>query len=167
MRGAWQKNNGMRIDHFLVSNSLIDKIKSININIVNRPEDRRIQRDLAIEHERNGDFLEAKNIYLGMIENNPEEPDHHYFLGTLYSKMGQKNNAGFAFKEALNLNPNHKPTLEALSIYGNNSLPQLLVDDLINHSIKNNPDGSAQILNKTREFFNKEDFSGLIEFPVQ
>ena len=30
--GAWQKNNGMRIDHFLVSNSLIDKIKSININ---------------------------------------------------------------------------------------------------------------------------------------
>ena len=65
------------------------------------------------------------------------------------------------------MNPNHKPTLEALSIYGNNSLPQLLVDDLINHSIKNNPDGSAQILNKTREFFNKEDFSGLIEFSIE
>ena len=32
MRGAWQKNNGMRIDHFLVSNSLIDQIKAININ---------------------------------------------------------------------------------------------------------------------------------------
>ena len=32
MRGAWQKNNGMRIDHFLVSNSLVDQIKSININ---------------------------------------------------------------------------------------------------------------------------------------
>ena len=32
MRGAWQKNNGMRIDHFLISNSLIDQIKSININ---------------------------------------------------------------------------------------------------------------------------------------
>tara|TARA_B100000029_G_scaffold187515_1_gene184982 strand:+ start:238 stop:1014 length:777 start_codon:yes stop_codon:yes gene_type:complete len=32
MRGAWQKNNGMRIDHFLVSNSLINQIKSININ---------------------------------------------------------------------------------------------------------------------------------------
>ena len=32
MRGAWQKNNGMRIDHFLVSNSLIDKIKSVKIN---------------------------------------------------------------------------------------------------------------------------------------
>ena len=27
MRGAWQKNNGMRIDHFLVSNSLIDQVK--------------------------------------------------------------------------------------------------------------------------------------------
>jgi len=32
MRGAWQKNNGMRIDHFLVSNSLIDQVKVININ---------------------------------------------------------------------------------------------------------------------------------------
>ena len=30
--GAWQKNNGMRIDHFLVSNSIIDQIKDININ---------------------------------------------------------------------------------------------------------------------------------------
>ena len=32
MRGAWQKNNGMRIDHFLASNSILDNIKSVNIN---------------------------------------------------------------------------------------------------------------------------------------
>ena len=32
MTGAWQKNNGMRIDHFLVSSSIIDTIKDININ---------------------------------------------------------------------------------------------------------------------------------------
>jgi len=32
MRGAWQKNNGMRIDHFLISNNLINNIKSVNIN---------------------------------------------------------------------------------------------------------------------------------------
>ena len=30
--GSWQKNYGMRIDHFLVSNNLIDNIKKININ---------------------------------------------------------------------------------------------------------------------------------------
>ncbi len=30
--GSWQKNNGMRIDHFLLSNSFIENIKSININ---------------------------------------------------------------------------------------------------------------------------------------
>ena len=30
--GSWQKNYGMRIDHFLVSNSLINNIKSIKIN---------------------------------------------------------------------------------------------------------------------------------------
>jgi len=32
MGGSWQKNHGMRIDHFLVSNNMIDSIKSININ---------------------------------------------------------------------------------------------------------------------------------------
>ena len=32
MSGAWQKNNGMRIDHFLVSNGLISNIKNIFIN---------------------------------------------------------------------------------------------------------------------------------------
>ena len=30
--GSWQKNNGMRIDHFLLSNSLVEKVSSININ---------------------------------------------------------------------------------------------------------------------------------------
>ena len=32
MRGAWEKNNGMRIDHFLVSNSLLNIIKNVKIN---------------------------------------------------------------------------------------------------------------------------------------
>ena len=30
--GSWMKNNGMRIDLFLVSNNLIDNIKKVNIN---------------------------------------------------------------------------------------------------------------------------------------
>ncbi|MDC0544979.1 exodeoxyribonuclease III [Pelagibacteraceae bacterium] len=30
--GSWQKNYGMRIDHFLLSNNLIENISSININ---------------------------------------------------------------------------------------------------------------------------------------
>jgi len=30
--GSWQKNYGMKIDHFLLSNSLVENIKSININ---------------------------------------------------------------------------------------------------------------------------------------
>ena len=32
MRGAWQKNNGLRIDHFLVSNSLLNIVNNVNIN---------------------------------------------------------------------------------------------------------------------------------------
>ena len=30
--GSWQKNYGMRIDHFLLSNNLIENVKSIKIN---------------------------------------------------------------------------------------------------------------------------------------
>jgi exodeoxyribonuclease III len=30
--GSWQKNHGMRIDHFLLSNNLIENVSSININ---------------------------------------------------------------------------------------------------------------------------------------
>ena len=29
---SWQKNYGMRIDHFLISNNLIENVLSININ---------------------------------------------------------------------------------------------------------------------------------------
>ena len=32
MAGAWPKNYGMRIDHFLVSDNLLENIKTININ---------------------------------------------------------------------------------------------------------------------------------------
>ena len=32
MHGAWQKNNGMRIDHFLVSNSVLNNIQNVQIN---------------------------------------------------------------------------------------------------------------------------------------
>ena len=32
MKGSWQKNNGLRIDHFLTSTNLLKNIKTININ---------------------------------------------------------------------------------------------------------------------------------------
>ena len=32
MAGSWQKNYGMRIDHFLISKALVDNISKVNIN---------------------------------------------------------------------------------------------------------------------------------------
>jgi len=32
MAGSWQKNNGLRIDHFLISNNILSSIKNIKIN---------------------------------------------------------------------------------------------------------------------------------------
>ena len=34
--GSWQKNNGLRIDHFLVSNNLLENLENININKIPR-----------------------------------------------------------------------------------------------------------------------------------
>ena len=36
MAGSWQKNNGMRIDHFLISDNLLENIKDIKINKIPR-----------------------------------------------------------------------------------------------------------------------------------
>ena len=32
MSGSWKKNHGMRIDHFLITNNILNNVKSININ---------------------------------------------------------------------------------------------------------------------------------------
>jgi len=32
MAGSWPKNYGMRIDHFLISDNLLENIKTISIN---------------------------------------------------------------------------------------------------------------------------------------
>ena len=34
--GSWQKNSGMRIDHFLISNNLINNVVKVNINKIPR-----------------------------------------------------------------------------------------------------------------------------------
>ena len=38
MAGSWLKNYGMRIDHFLVSNNILDNIEKVNINKKPRSE---------------------------------------------------------------------------------------------------------------------------------
>ena len=43
MKGSWQKNNGLRIDHILTTSNLIDKIKKVeivkNIRAQTKPSD--------------------------------------------------------------------------------------------------------------------------------
>ena len=46
--GSWQKNYGMRIDHFLVSSSIIDTIKSININKKPRSKNKNLPTTLQL-----------------------------------------------------------------------------------------------------------------------
>ena len=36
MAGSWQKNNGLRIDHFLISNNILSSIKNIKIDKIPR-----------------------------------------------------------------------------------------------------------------------------------
>ena len=43
MRGSWQKNHGLRIDHILISNALVDLVKKVvikkNVRNQSKPSD--------------------------------------------------------------------------------------------------------------------------------
>lgn len=58
--------------------------------------------DLAMEH---GKML---------IQKDPNNPQSYYVMGVVYAEMGDKEEAGKLFRNALGLSPNFKPALEGL-----------------------------------------------------
>ena len=138
------------------------RLETIKTVAANRPEDRRAQRDLALQHETEGRFNQAKDIYLRLIAMEPNVADHHFFLGSLYTRMGQTNNAQFAFREALQLDPNHQLTMEALSRYDGKSSTNSMASDLIQEVSKKQPNGQAQLLKDVRTSLDKGDFDEVL-----
>ncbi|MFH1852797.1 MAG: tetratricopeptide repeat protein [Candidatus Neomarinimicrobiota bacterium] len=84
------------------------------------PENIKLQRQLALEYENRQEIAKAKDIYLRMVYNQPENADAHYFLGSFYAARNESDKARQAYEEALIFNPDHQATLNALAAFPGN-----------------------------------------------
>ena len=115
------------------------------------PENLYLQRQLGMHYEGIGDWSAAKDIYLREVAKNPQKPDVHFYLGSLYANMGEYSNAKYAFEEALALDPNHRATIEAMSMFTQTDDQRKLSQEILTLSSERVPDGPAQRLNLIRQ----------------
>ena len=112
----------------------------------NNPNNIYIQRQLGLHYEAKSNWEGAKDIYLRQIKRHPSNPDAHYYLGSFYALLGEYEKARQSFEEALELNPNHKGTIDVMAMYTNNPDQRELSDQILGMSSKRVPDGPAQKL---------------------
>ena len=121
------------------------------------PNDFRKQVDLARNYEANGRFNDSKEIYLKLAAQNPRNADAHFHLGSYYARFDQLTKARHAFDEALDVQPNHRATIEAMAtIFGQNE-KRTFSDDILAKSAQKDPNGPAQQISKIRK--NLDEFN--------
>ena len=121
------------------------------------PNDFRKQVDLARNYEANGRFNDSKEIYLKLAAQNPRNADAHFHLGSYYARFDQLTKARHAFDEALDVQPNHRETIEAMAtIFGQNE-KRTFSDDILAKSAQKDPTGPAQQISKIRK--NLDEFN--------
>ena len=124
-----------------------EKLRLVESKVFQEPENYHAQRELAVEYERKGMYSRAKDIYLRMIASDPSNADYHYYLGSFYSKTGQPKRARFAFEEALEINPDHVATINALTGYSGRPESDEMATDLIQKASHREREGPARYLN--------------------
>jgi len=132
-----------------------DRLQQVEQRAAEQPESILAQRELALEYERKGLYSKAKDIYLRLIGSNPSNANYHYFLGSLFSKMGQHHKARFAYEEALEIDPNHIGTINALALYSGEPQGDKMAQDLYSKAAAREPEGPASLLNLVRESLNR------------
>ena len=80
------------------------------------PYDVRTQRQLGMHYEQIHDWENAKDVYMRVLTQNPLNSDAHFYLGNMYQNMGEMKKAQQSYEEALALDPNHRATLDILSL---------------------------------------------------
>jgi len=123
------------------------------------PDNLYIQRQLGMHYEANGDYAAAKEVYLHEVRKNPGNPDAHFFLGSLYATLGEYQKSKNAFEEALYLDPNHRATIEAMSMFVQTDQQKQLSRDILTLSSQRAPDGPAQKITIIREKMASGDYT--------
>jgi len=141
----------------------------------NEPNDFRKQVDLARNYEASGRFDDSKEIYLRLAAQNPMNADAHFHLGAYYARFDQMTKARHAFDEALDIQPNHRATIEAMATFFNKVEDRSFSDEVLAKSAEKDPTGPAQQISRIRKSLNEFNFeyaarlaqSGQDNFPNQ
>ncbi|MEA1881119.1 MAG: tetratricopeptide repeat protein [Candidatus Marinimicrobia bacterium] len=122
------------------------------------PNDQRLQVDLARNYEAIGRFEDAKEIYLKLAAQNPFNADAHFHLGSFYARFGQMRKARNSFDEAMEVQPNHRATIEAMAtLFGTNE-NRNLSDDILSKSAELDPTGPGQRMKTIRKNLDDRNF---------
>jgi len=119
-------------------------VQDLEKAVQRNPNDFRLARELALHYELHHKWDDAKDIYLRLIMNNPQNPDFHYYLGSLYNSTGEMVKSKHAFEEVIDIDPNHKATLDILASLGHEPKKKKVKEEVLLRSSKKNPDGPAQ-----------------------
>ncbi len=131
-------------------------IKDLEKAAERNPNDYRLQRELGIHYENHYEWNSAKDVYLRLIAKNPQNPDFHYYLGSLYNSTGEMLKSKQAFEEAIDIDPDHKATIEALAMMGHTPKKRKIKEEILLQSSKKNPDGPAQKLAEIQSRIDKD-----------
>ena len=115
------------------------------------PNDFRKQVDLARNYEAVGRFDDSKEIYLKLAAQNPLNADAHFHLGAYYARFDQMTKARHAFDEALDIQPSHRATIEAMATFFGQKEKRSFSDDILAKSAQKDPAGPAQQISRIRK----------------
>ena len=131
-------------------------IRTLEKQLLVEPGNILLKRKLGLLYERKQDWDKAKEIYLDLIQQESYNPDNHFFLGLLYASLGDLNKARYLFEEALNLKPDHQPTLEAMYSYLDAGDTKKMGMEFLKKSIRQNQNGPIQKMAIIREKLENE-----------
>ena len=131
-------------------------IRTLEKQLLVEPGNILLKRKLGLLYERKQDWDKAKEIYLDLIQQESYNPDNHFFLGLLYASLGDLNKARYLFEEALNLKPDHQPTLEAMYSFLDAGDTKKMGKEFLNKSIRQNQSGPIQKMAIIREKLENE-----------
>ena len=126
-------------------------IRTLEKQLLVEPGNILLKRKLGLLYERKQDWDKAKEIYLDLIQQESYNPDNHFFLGLLYASLGDLDKARYLFEEALNLKPDHQPTLEAMYSFLDAGDTKKMGKDFLKKSIRQNQSGPIQKMAIIRE----------------
>ena len=116
----------------------------------NNPDNLYYQRQLGLHYESIQNLDKAKDVYLRLASKRPADPNSHFYLGSFFASTGEYLKAKHSFEEALQLEPDHKGTIDAMAMYNRTPGEVLLSNNILKMSSERVPDGAAQKITKIK-----------------